>query len=764
MEELEAEAKAKGSKYVMGILQRPGQLEKVDQYKRRVSRKKASVEALLKTALQSQLDGVRDGLEMLRGAESEVRDIKTNMRWFKDSLTNIPDMVKRLQVVKEESMRHSQYVTAMDNLKHIFTVPESVEKTKNWINDGKLLYARQSLADLENSRDDLLYELHKLPQTPQADSVALTIYFQEVGDLSDMMEKQIRLILSRTLNSVRKDPTIIVTALRIIEGEEKADAFALQRQQQTKFLPPGRPKGWKRVAMSVLEEAVSQRIEGAQPDEREDNKMWLVRHLELTRLLILEDLRVVKTLCAPCFPPHWNIVDNYVRMYHRCLSAHLDELIQRGLIGNEYVSLLSWCLNTYNGPELMANSELNIDINAYGPLLSQAAVNDLQTKYLSNIESNYAEWMRNTLEKEKEDWMSAAAPEADGGFFQSSAPVIIFQMVEQNLQVARTISQELTDKVLILSMRQMMQYAKSYLEAIVQLKNKHFSDRNQFPFYTHHMITVINNCLQFKESAAQWKSEVHTPESDHILDELQRSYLRVRDEAVKYLLREALTDLYQHFTNLVTPKWLSSSAQVETICLTFADYFQDYIHLREENFNYVITLAQIDVAKCYIYKIIHGKISYSNHEERKEATKKINDEIMRIKAFFYRIAPKVKINAAFDIIEPLIEILRAEDPEMLLLDLHQLVERFTDITETPLTSLLISRGDLSKSEVRDKVSYIMSSRSSQSKELSKKNTTGIGNVSLDWETYWTKLLNETVYIDTFQMTSSVRLMKSVDRT
>jgi exocyst complex component 3 len=35
------------------------------------------------------------------------------------------------------------------------------------------------------------------------------------------------------------------------------------------------------------------RIEGNQLEDRLSNKMWLVRHLELTRQLMIEDLRVV---------------------------------------------------------------------------------------------------------------------------------------------------------------------------------------------------------------------------------------------------------------------------------------------------------------------------------------------------------------------------------------------------------------------------------------------------------------------------------------
>ena len=39
-----------------------------------------------------------------------------------------------------------------------------------------------------------------------------------------------------------------------------------------------------------------QRIEGNQIENREQDKMWLVRHLEVTRQLVIEDLRVVKVL------------------------------------------------------------------------------------------------------------------------------------------------------------------------------------------------------------------------------------------------------------------------------------------------------------------------------------------------------------------------------------------------------------------------------------------------------------------------------------
>ena len=41
------------------------------------------------------------------------------------------------------------------------------------------------------------------------------------------------------------------------------------------------------------------RIEGNQMEDRSMNKMWLVRHLEVTRQLVLEDLRVARVSTIP---------------------------------------------------------------------------------------------------------------------------------------------------------------------------------------------------------------------------------------------------------------------------------------------------------------------------------------------------------------------------------------------------------------------------------------------------------------------------------
>ncbi|KAB7502632.1 Exocyst complex component 3 [Armadillidium nasatum] len=383
------DARNRATLLVENMLQRPDQLQKVEQYKRRVQRKNLSVEAMLKTAMQSQLDGVRTGLSQLQSALIDLQEIKSGLTDIEESLVKVPELNKVLQTCREEYLRHSQYAAAMDNLKHIFTVPDSIEKTKQYIADGKLLNAHQCIMDLENSRDDLLFELHKLPHQNPNESRLLKEYFADMQTLSEDLGKQLWIILQRTLNTVRKEPTQIVTALRIIEREERADQYALSRQKASNFLPPGRPKQWRKKAFEVFEKVVSQRIEGNQFEDRESNKNWLIRHLEVIRLMLLEDFKVIKSQCVPCFPPSYGILNTYIDMYHRNLSAH-------------------------------------------------------------NVKLNYESWMARALELEEKEWVRPEPPQQDGdAHYKTELPHLLHDMMRQNLDVAATISSEVQAHVLI---------------------------------------------------------------------------------------------------------------------------------------------------------------------------------------------------------------------------------------------------------------------------------------------------------------------------
>lgn len=91
------------------------------------------------------------------------------------------------------------------------------------------------------------------------------------------------------------------------------------------------------------------------------------------------------------------------------------------------------------------------------------------------------------------------------------------------------ISQELTHQALLLSMDQVTQYGRLYRSAIITFKIRHFEDRSQVPFFTHYMITIVNNCLRFVELAQQlkaqyWRPGVHDRDSSAKLELLLSTF------------------------------------------------------------------------------------------------------------------------------------------------------------------------------------------------------------------------------------------------
>jgi exocyst complex component 3 len=561
LHKVEADLAEVAAKRVAGLLRKPEDLEKVDQYRRMIVRRKAGVEAQLKTSIQTQLGDVKTGLHKLKSAVHEIIEIRESMADVDKHCSACADLNRHLDKIKDVSRQHNQLSAACDNLKHIVRVPETVAESEELIEKGELLKAHKLLTDLEATRDDLLFQLHKTTSEKITERHPVNSYFVEVSKVSDHLAKQLWFVMQRALNVVRSDPTKLVTALRIIDREEKFDQKALAREKAVGFLPPGRPKEWQKKCLETLEHATTSRFESQQPPDNSE-KFWLAVYLERIKRIIVEDIEIVKTLFVPCFPPAYDITNYYIRMYHHCLQTLLEDIASQQREANEIIHLLSWVVQY---PEMMQHPKVDVDVTDFEPLLSATAIAELERDYTDKTRQALMEYTERMIEADIEDWDREQLPDADvRGHYHTAVAVLLFQMLDQNVSVVDAVGCQLRMQIVQVCMDILEKFEREYKAAVDGLKAKYWQSERRTPrYYVEYMMAIANNCQSCTEFTEQMKvrvlSDVDVEEEGRIDQHFRNmsiAFTEISQKSCDYLLDMVYTDLAPHLAEFFSKKWL----------------------------------------------------------------------------------------------------------------------------------------------------------------------------------------------------------------
>lgn len=221
------------------------------------------------------------------------------------------------------------------------TVHEVFSHILQLLHGQHLLEAHAELMMVEQLRDDILSQLH-LRGLSSAQATVLS-YFSGLQELNESLAKQLWDIVGSSLRLVREDPVLFVTAVRIIEREEKIDDTLLL---EATFLPPGRPKGWRQKFYQVLQDTITGAHFHAPRMDAEGP--GLARHLAALQKDIVSELCVVKDLMVQCVPAHYNILSVCTATYHQALTSHLQEILREDLDKQGIFLILEWALRVYH--------------------------------------------------------------------------------------------------------------------------------------------------------------------------------------------------------------------------------------------------------------------------------------------------------------------------------------------------------------------------------------------------------------------------------
>ncbi|NXU91485.1 EX3L1 protein, partial [Xiphorhynchus elegans] len=695
-----AEKLARGAalKWASGVFYCPEKLEGLGHYRSRETQRNSSIQSRLKSTVQSYLEGVSAGLEQLRSAAQEVQSVCQDLGAARWALLDSADQFQGLQQMRTLVEKHVQLASVVQVLPQIFSVHEAFSHTLQLLHGQHLLEAHAELMMVEHLRDDILSQLH-LRGLSSAQTTVLS-YFSGLQQLNETLAKQLWDIVGSSLRLVREDPVLFVTAVRIIEREEKIDDTLLL---EATFLPPGRPKGWRQKFYHVLQDT----IRGAhfQAVHMDAEGPGLARHLAALQKGIVSELCVVKDLMVQCVPAHYNILSVCTTTYHQALTSHLQELLREDLDKQGLFLLLEWALRVYHSPEMMGHPDLlpEVDVSALGPLMSPELVDQTERRYVVKVKASVVEWMQRTLEVEFKEWFREEEPETDHqGFFQSALPIIVMQMLNENIQVASLITDSLQQKVYNMALEELEAFLGRLREALVQCGKEHQQDRTVPKYYVSYLLAMLNNNLALSNSV----SSLH-PNNAHreIPASLQAALDRMQKKACQLLLEELLLDLQPLCLQLPSRKWLSGSQLVGSMCEVIDKYAKDFSHVRKPVFTLLLMESELLVTSQYLRALMQKKMVCKSEEERGQLCDRLLQDATQLQELFCGLGLD-QSQQSLEAVFALRELLYLKDPALLSLEVLGFITKYPDASDEHISTLLDLRGDVSK-EVRHVVLEMM---------------------------------------------------------
>ncbi|NXG45402.1 EX3L1 protein, partial [Psilopogon haemacephalus] len=695
-----AEKLARGAalKWASGVFYRPDKLEGLGQYRSRETQRNSSIQSRLKSTVQSYLEGVSTGLEQLRSVAQEVQGVCQELGAARWALLDSAEQCQGLQQMRALMAEHVQLASVVQLLPQLFSVHEACSHTLQLLRRQRLLEAHAELMMLEQLRDDILRQL-QLRGLSTAQPPVLS-YFGGLRELNELLAAQLWDVAGSSLRLVRQDPTLFVSAVRVVEREERIDDALLL---EATFLPPGRPKGWRQKFQGVLRESLAgARLRGARVDT---TGPALAEHLAALREGVVSELRVVKDLMVQCVPPHYDILGVCTAACHQALAGHLQELLREDLDKQGLFLLLEWALRVYHSSEMMAHPDLlpEVDVSALGPLMSPELVDHTERKYVGQVKASVLEWMQRTLEVEFKEWFREEEPETDHqGFFQSALPAIVMQMLSENIQVASLITDSLQQKVYIMALEELEAFLGRLREALVQCGKEHQRDRSVPRFYSSYLLATLNNNLALSSAVSSLHPDAARRE---VPASLRAALDRTQKKACQLLLEELLLDLQPLCLQVPSRRWLPGSQLVGSMCEVVERYSKAFCRVRTPVCTLLLAESELVVTSQYLRALLQQKTVCRSQEERAQLCHHLLQDATQLRDLFCGLGLE-QSQQSLEAIFALRELICLKDPALLSLEVLGFITKYPDVSDEHISTLLDLRGDVSR-EMRHMVLEMM---------------------------------------------------------
>ncbi|XP_042774261.1 exocyst complex component 3-like protein isoform X2 [Panthera leo] len=475
-EQERAEQLARGAalKWASGIFYRPEQLARLGQYRSREVQRTCSLEARIKSVVQSYLEGVKTGVWQLAQAFEAVQGTREALDQAHGLLQGMVEATETLKPLREQVAQHKQLQVLSQLLPRLRAVPAAVAHTRTLIGAQRLLEAYVCLRELEQLQEETWAPLGGL-ELP---------VFEGLGPLAEALGQAVEAAAGVAGQLAREDPALLVAAVRVAE----VDA----RHTTSLELPP---RDWRRRCLQALQEGL-ERTHFGTPLLLEPGA--LAGWLEALRVALPAELATAEALVAPCCPPHYKVVRLWAHTLHSGLRRCLQQLLEGPKLGAaDAFALLHWTLHVYLGPEMMGSLELGpeADVSQLEPLLTPENIEQLEAMFVTQI-----------------------------------------QILEENIRVTSLVSESLQRRVHGMALSELGTFLRSFSDALIRFSRDHIRGEAMAPHYVPYLLATLNyqsalsSSLSVLQPDGAGSGDLALVEAG--LDELQRRICRLVLEAL----------------------------------------------------------------------------------------------------------------------------------------------------------------------------------------------------------------------------------------
>ncbi|KAF9987034.1 SNARE-binding exocyst subunit S6 [Modicella reniformis] len=577
-----------------------------------------------------------------------------------------------------------------------------------------LLTVHYQLYKLEQLRNTTL---HMAKDESLDVKVTLKQYFGRLDQVIEEFEEYLWELTRNIVDLIKsKQGSVIVRLIKIIEGEESADAKAVTQttksEQRTsrhglggkKTDKPSRTiKSLRSKFFDVLHDEVSRKF-SALLEKVDKEPLECLEAIDF----VFPDLALVYDDLVPRSPSNYKIFPFFVLEYHRHVYELANKIVNSpDLDGGRILHLLRWVRDYYGN----MNHQLGVTEELLEPQLLDGNEQGLLDEYLKLVRTNLVKWTNNMMSTATAEFTERQqAPVKDSEkLYHLQTASLLFEMINQQVNLA-TDSQQSTviEQVIKECIDVIKDYQKRWRTLITSEMKKQMESPGTAPAGLAEYIMAATNdlikCADFADGLLRRiaddnmiKNRKNLEKVEEHLNETMDAFFDVATHGVNALLDLAFNDVKDPLTKLHTSSWYDDDS-MGLIVATLKDYNDDFgIHLHNYMFGKLVDwmLERLLIAQIDALRNKGAKLKFP------ACTDRLEQDRASVFNFFRPYYKTVNdLEQDFDAIEQLHKF-ACSTKKTAYLNFYAMKRIYHDLPITLIEDILARRDDLDRSSIKE---------------------------------------------------------------